>query len=69
MPPTRIVAAVGAMLTDNRVVSLTVSVVEPDTIELFTVKLPVMVVVPAATPVATDLFMLATPGLDELHVT
>lgn len=57
-------------LSEVRVALLTVSVVEPETLgpDMGT-KVALTVVVPAATPVAVDPFMVATPVLDVVHVT
>ena len=56
-------------MTDVSVALLTVRVVEPDTVEPEIVMLALIVVVPAAMPVATEPFMVATLVFDELHVT
>ncbi len=63
------VAVTGEILSEVKVALLTVSVVEPETTgpEIGT-KLALIVVLPAATPVAADPTIVATAVLDEVQV-
>lgn len=64
------VALLGEMLNETRLAALTVSAVEPEITEPeMLAKLALIVVVPAATPLAVAPLMVAIAVLDEVHVT